>query len=309
MKNNRIDVIIPTYNSSKYLSGAIKSALNQRNVELQVLIIDDGSTDNTRQLVKSLSSKNAVIKYFYQPNRGLSSARNLGIKVSEAPYIAFLDADDIWLPEKIAKQLAIFTKSKNDSLGLVYCDYFDIDVNGQKIPYPSMRLDPSVKGKVYSRLLAGNLIAGSGSGVLVKRECFDKLGGFDENLPTCEDWDMWLRISKQYQVDYTIEKLVGIRRSSNTMSSNNAGMLLGMALLYDKNVDFTNSSQAKEYFYTILMKTFFQKSKLRTTLIDIKKGISSTTYTSLFSSSIMMIKIFVRESVFALWRGIREVFL
>lgn len=234
--NSSIDVIIPVFNGEKYIRDAIDSAINQTCKPAQIIVVDDGSTDNTESIVKaSIEVYTLPIIYLRKNNGGLSSARNAGIKICSSQYIALLDADDIWEPTKLEKQLTVFHASNNNNLGVVYCDYSNIDSKGQNIDnFSCFKLDTEVKGIVFERLLYGNKVASSGSGVLVKKECFDQTGLFDESLPTCEDWDMWLRISRLYEFDYVNEKLVRLRRHNHNMSKDNLQMIIGEVLLFNK---------------------------------------------------------------------------
>lgn len=224
--NKLVDVIIPTYNCEKYIGSAINSVLAQAQNIHNIHIIDDGSTDNTKKVIADLVASNEIIKYHYQENNGLSSARNTGIRFCESEYIAFLDADDIWLPNKLSSQLKKFDTTNYKHLGLVYGEYLDIDDEGKLIiNYGGFRLHPEIKGDVSKQLLECNYATGSGSAVLVKRLCFDRVGLFDETLNACEDWDMWMRIAQKYDFDYVATPLVMLRRHRTSMQSNQSLMV------------------------------------------------------------------------------------
>ena len=235
MKNEVVDVVIPTFNNSKYLLHAINSVMIQSRYVKKIIVIDDGSTDNTKAIIRPLTQSNKKLHYVYQANAGLSSARNTGIKLSSAKYIAFLDADDIWLPDKLKSQLSKFDTTKYKNLGLVYGEYLDIDEAGKEIRnFGGFRLHKEIKGNVSKQLVECNYATGSGSAVLVKRECFDKVGLFDETLTACEDWDMWMRISKNYSFDYVDAPLVKLRRHQNSMQANRWHMISNRAMLIAK---------------------------------------------------------------------------
>lgn len=235
MKNKTIDVIIPAYNNGKYLIDAINSVLIQNDFVHKILVIDDGSTDNSKKIITSLKLLHPKIQYYYQENKGLSAARNAGIKMSTAKYLAFLDADDIWLPNKLKKQLYIFSQTKYRRLGLVYGEYLDIDEKGNEIKnFGGFRLHPQIKGKVSKELLECNYATGSGSAVLVKKECFDRVGMFDKTLKACEDWDMWMRIAQEYDFDYVDEPLVKLRRHQNSMQADRYHMISNQVKLIAK---------------------------------------------------------------------------
>ncbi len=186
-----VSVIIPTYNRRNFLKIAIDSVLKQTYKNFELIIIDDGSTDNTEELVKSY--KESRIKYFYQFNRGPAVARNKGIKISKGNYIAFLDSDDRWREDKLKIQLEAMKK---------YPDY--LISHTEEIWYRNGKiLNPKKKhkkqhGNIYKQSL--ELCAISMSTVMVKREIFDKIGLFDEKLEVCEDYDYWLRVTSQYPV-------------------------------------------------------------------------------------------------------------
>lgn len=218
-----VDVVIPSYNSQTYLRQAIESVLQQTYPIKQLIVVDDGSTDETRALINRIKDKR--IKYVYQQNQGLSTARNTGIKNASSEYIGFLDADDIWLPKKIELQVEQFLISKYHNLGVVYTDFEIIDSQGEKIYNSSgFTFNPKVKGNVSKFLRIANQLAGSGSAVLVKKVCFEEVGYFDESMTASEDWDMWIRIGKEYQVDYVPKVLVQIRRHQHNMQKNRNNM-------------------------------------------------------------------------------------
>lgn len=232
---NLVDVVIPSYNCSVYVGDAVRSALAQGNIVRSIFVIDDGSTDNTRDIIKALQDISSKVVYVKQKNRGLSAARNTGIKRATAPYIAFLDSDDVWHKGKLALQLERFRSSPYKNTGLVYCEYSDMDAEGKILPgYGSFRLHKEVRGNVRDHLLECNYATGSGSGVLVKRECFDVVGLFDEELHACEDWDMWMRIAQKYSFDYVNKSLVSLRRHKKSMQAHQRHMTLNTALLIAK---------------------------------------------------------------------------
>jgi len=128
MKPAAIDVIIPVYNGAAYVGQAIESALNQTYAATTIYVIDDGSTDATAETVKPYR-RHHRLHYVYKANGGLSSARNHGIRVSHNPYLAFLDADDIWAKDKLAQQMALFDTTRDRKLGVVYCDYANMSLH------------------------------------------------------------------------------------------------------------------------------------------------------------------------------------
>lgn len=191
-----VSVIIPTYNSVQQLPEALDSVFNQTYQDFEIIVVDDGSTDNTRELLEGFKNR---ITYLYQENGGPSKARNTGIRASKGQYIAFLDADDHWLPPKLEQQIKLI--ESDPRLGLVFSDaeYF----SGEKSMvgsywkkrgcYDQMISESGLIQNAFSTLMKINPIMPST--VLLKKNCFEKAGGFDEGLRFVEDKDMWLRMS------------------------------------------------------------------------------------------------------------------
>lgn len=230
-----IDVVIPTYNCGRYIREAIDSVILQGGIVNTIYVIDDGSTDDTKEVIKSLEKTTKKIKYIYKENGGPSSARNLGLKVCNSKYVALLDADDIWEANKLSLQLARFRNNKYAKLGVVYVDYIDIDERGvQMANATSYHPSKPAIGNIRKRLLDGNIVAASDSGVMIKKECFDELGYFDENMMFGEDWDMWLRISQKYEFDYIEKSLVKIRRRKGSIQTNSKRAILDLIYFYHK---------------------------------------------------------------------------
>lgn len=231
-----VDVVIPVYNGERFVGHAIRSVMEQTHAPHKIIVVNDGSTDGTEGVIMRLQQESAVpIDYIKQENGGLSSARNAGIRVARSQYIAFLDADDEWCSEKLFEQLAVFRTSSFEKLGVVYCRYRIIDERGEYIKHHIALPRSDMRGHVFSKLLKGNAVISSGSGVLVRRECFESAGLFDEQLRAAEDWDMWLRIAEQYQFDFVPDKdLVKIRMHGSNMQKNAAHMFRNELIFYDK---------------------------------------------------------------------------
>ena len=192
----RVSVIIPTYNRCNVLERAIRSVLDQTFQDFELLIIDDHSSDDPHKVIEAIDD--ARIKYIrHESNKGPSAARNTGIRNSSCAYIAFLDDDDEWLPEKLGLQLALLESSPLE-IGGVYTGYESVDSFSGKILHISR---PIHTGNIYNILLINNCI-GSTSTILLKRVCFEVAGSFDENLSNFEDYDLWIRIAKYFQFYY-----------------------------------------------------------------------------------------------------------
>jgi glycosyltransferase involved in cell wall biosynthesis len=206
-KNNpKVSVIIPTYNYAHFLPEALNSVLDQTYKNFEVIIVDDGSTDNTKDVLKSFLNDQRI-RYIYQENSGLPATRNRGIKESKGQFVAFLDSDDVWLPAKLEKQILLF--DNDEEIVLVYCGAEFIDVDGERIPDPGYKPIP---GATYKDLLYVNWVIGSGSSVLIRKSVFGEAGFFDESLTGLDDIDMWIRILRNRKSDYVDEVQVKIRR-------------------------------------------------------------------------------------------------
>lgn len=188
----QVSVIIPTYNRAHTLLRAIESVLNQKGVSFELVIVDDGSVDGTRELIVGLPLQ-SEIKYLFQSNRGPSAARNHGIQNSSSEFIAFLDSDDEWLPGKLAAQLRFFEENPD----YLICQTEEIWIrNGRRVN--PMKKHKKQGGWIFEKCLSLCIV--SPSAVMMKRELFDEVGLFDESLPACEDYDLWLRASARFPI-------------------------------------------------------------------------------------------------------------
>lgn len=230
MPGNRADdlvsVVIPTYNMGHYLPQAVQSVLGQSYTNVQVQIIDDGSTDDTPTVVRQWDGHPRV-RVHRQTNGGLSHARNQGIALSRGPFVALLDADDIWLPEKLARQMPLFPG--RPEVGVVYSDYERMDGEAHPLPRGPTRMH---RGRISGRLLIENFVPASSA--VVRRECFERYGGFDVALRTGEDYEMWLRLSAHYQFDFVAQPLMRYRIWGGQMSKDyRARYATGIRIMQD----------------------------------------------------------------------------
>jgi glycosyltransferase involved in cell wall biosynthesis len=213
----KVSVIIPTYNRAGYIMEAIESALNQTYKNTEIIVVDDGSTDDTQE---GLSKFKDHIRYIYQGNRGPAFARNRGIRASQGEFIAFLDSDDVWLAEKLELQIGLLESRRE--VGLVYSDAFRSYGNTGIIQKDTefVRLKPYA-GWTFGHLFRDNFI--HTSTVVVRRRCLEKVGVFDEggNFVPAEDYELWLRIAARYQVDYINKPLIKYRDHSTNISGKN----------------------------------------------------------------------------------------
>ncbi len=194
----KISVIIPTFNRKKTLGRAIQSVFNQSLWPFEVLIIDDGSNDGTKEWVKENFQD---IKFIYQNNRGVSSARNKGIKYASGDWIAFLDSDDEWLPNKLYEQVKAI--ELNPEINFFHTNEIWIR-NGVRVN--QMKKHKKYGGYIFEKCL--DICRVSPSSSLIKKEIFDDIGMFDESLRVCEDYDLWLRIASKYPVVFLDTPLI-----------------------------------------------------------------------------------------------------
>lgn len=224
----QVSVVIPTHNRAECLPCAITSALNQTFQDFEIIVVDDASQDNTTRVVESFNDQR--IQYLrHETTQGAAKARNAGILRAKGKYIAFLDDDDEWLPEKLKMQVDILETSPS-TLGGVYTGSLDVQQSTGEIV---RQLTPSKRGKIFDEMLIQNWI-GPTSTVMLKRECFEKVGLFDMNISFAEDYDMWIRVSKEYDFEYIKQPLVKFHYHENGLSNNYEMMIRGWEALIEK---------------------------------------------------------------------------
>jgi glycosyltransferase involved in cell wall biosynthesis len=267
-----ISVIIPTYNYAQYLDDAVNSALSQTLPPKEVIVVDDGSTDNTESVLRMFGDK---IRYFKQENAGVSAARNRGFGESTGDFIAFFDADDIWELDKLEKQLTVF--DMDHEIGLVHCGMREFDSEtGQTI---ALHLDGQ-GGWAADELLLWErpVIVGPGGTIIVRREAIQSVNGFDERFKVGEDWDFCYRVARKYKVGFVPEPLVNYRRHSAAAHLNIAEMERGMSLFYQKAFSADGDvlhlkDRALGNFYRILAGSYFQERRYTDFLKNAMKSI------------------------------------
>jgi glycosyltransferase involved in cell wall biosynthesis len=197
----KVSVIIPTYNRAATLERAIRSVWAQTETSFELIVVDDGSTDETPERLQALQSAGGRLRVERTENRGVSAARNLGVRVARGQWLAFLDSDDEWLPGKLATQLALL--KEQPSLSLVHGEEIWIRRGVRVNP---MRKHQKKGGDVFAD--AVRLCCISPSTVLLRKSLFEELGGFREDFPVCEDYDLWLKITAREKVGFTSEFLI-----------------------------------------------------------------------------------------------------
>ncbi|MEH2035521.1 glycosyltransferase family 2 protein [Nostoc sp.] len=207
----QISVIIPTYNADRTILETIASVQQQTFSDFELIVINDGSTDRTLELLNSVADPR--IKIFSYSNGGLPVARNRGISQANGEFISFLDADDLWTPDKLEAQLAAL--QKHPEAGVAYSWSYYMDEKGESIHSSNT---VSFEGNVYANLLVGNFLE-SGSNPLISKQAIDSVGEFDSTLASCEDWEYWLRLAARWPFVVVPKQQILYRQTSGAMSS------------------------------------------------------------------------------------------
>jgi len=258
----KVSVIIPVYNNSFYVLDAIKSVLDQDYENIEIIIIDDGSTDDS--YLKIESEYGSRVKIIRIENSGVSSARNVGINASSGCYIAFLDSDDFWELDKLSKQVDSIERSKE--YGLSYTGRYIIDVNNKIVNGSA----GGYTGFVLNKILVRNFVCLSS--VLIRKECFLKCGLFDTTLKVSEDYDLWIKIASRYKFVYLDERLVYYRITPGSLTKDVSRMIVNAHCVFVKNtldVDLSSKVNFLTYvfFYSDTFKTtghyFYDKKNFK----------------------------------------------
>lgn len=228
-----VSVLIPAYNASRFIGSALASVQNQTYTNVEILVVDDGSDDETADIVADIAAQDSRVQLLRQPNRGVAVARNRALAEAQGKYIAPLDADDVWFPRKLEWQVQRMQKT-DPSMGLVYSWWAGVDEAGEIIGAASR---PRLEGDVYEALAYRNFI-GNASVPLFRRVCVEQVGGYDPTLRArggegCEDWDLTLRIAETYDVHLVPAYLSGYRAVADSMSENTDSMARSFNLVMD----------------------------------------------------------------------------
>jgi glycosyltransferase involved in cell wall biosynthesis len=235
----KITVIIPTCNRAEFLRSAIASVLNQTFQDFEIVIIDDASRDHTQDVVTNF--KDTRIKLIrHQVSKGAAGARNTGIMNSNCEYIAFLDDDDEWLPDKLHMQIDLLENSSPE-VGGVCTSRLTINGTSRRVSYiwdPELPLDLSKDNFITT------------SSILLRRKCFEEFGLFDESMPSASDYDMWIRISKKFSFEFIREPLTKYYIHEDSITYNYGKKIRGIEILFEKHDEFFKSnprSYAQQY--------------------------------------------------------------
>lgn len=240
-----VSVIMPVLNGELFIYEAIKSVLSQTFKDFEVIVVDGRSVDNTCKVVKDFALEDSRIKLIVQIEPGLPAARNFGIQTSRGSYIAFLESDDLWYPDKLLLQVE--EMEKNPEIGLVSCLSAAIDQNGKMTGW---KLGVNENGNVYRAVIKRNPIS-SCSVPLIKRECLNKVGPFSENCKLSDDWEMWIRFAKRFPIKTIAKPLVGYRRCYSNRSQNYKEMIEDGELILKRT--FENDPELSKDFYTFCL--------------------------------------------------------
>ncbi len=274
----KVTVVIPTYNCAKYLASAIDSVLGQTFQDFELIIVNDGSVDNTDSVVKPYVGKYpGKIRYLSQENKGLAATRNVAIDHSKGEYIALLDSDDCFLPNRLESGVEIL--SSRPDIALTHANIRYIDEEGKDMGIPER--DPRhLSGRIFNELLLLKAHISLPT-ILVRKECFERYGKFDEHLSRlgCEDREMWLRIAKDCRFFYQDTVLACYRIRQQSMSRNLGRMREARTYVLDKYcpaVGFANKLKRRSYFFRIhkqIAGTAFQNDDFDTAVREVKNAL------------------------------------
>lgn len=237
MSYGLVSVIMPVFNRATLVAQAIDSILCQTYSNVEVIAVNDGSTDDSLAVLRAYEEKwPDRVRVINQSNQGQVIARNNGIKAASGEYIAFLDSDDRWLPQKLELQLPRFSPD----VGLVYCGVEFIDETGRVTGVE--RCDPALEGNIYPALLVRNRM--TGGTVVVRKEVLDEAGLFDPAFKAAENWDLWIRVCRNYNAALVNQPLVQYRRHPDNMSRDFELMLSAKKSIMDKHCDRRSENPA-----------------------------------------------------------------
>ncbi|MER3435140.1 MAG: family 2 glycosyl transferase [Leptolyngbya sp. ERB_1_1] len=261
--NSLVSVIIPAYNAEAFIRLTLDSVLAQTYQNFEIIVVDDGSRDRTAEIVESYIQRDSRIQLLRQKNSGVAAARNLAIQASKGVYLSPIDADDIWYPEKLEKQVRCI-ETADESVGLVYAWSVYLNEAGEIIGRHIAAEDTTfAEGNVLNSLLYYNFLDNASS-ALFRRCCIDRVGGYNcdlkaQNAQGCEDWDLYLRIAEHYSFKVVPEYLIGYRQYDGSMATNSPAMARSyeviMSEVQQRNPDIPDRIRpwSESAFYNYLM--------------------------------------------------------
>lgn len=250
----RVSAIIPAYNCEKYIVETIESVFAQTHKDIELIVVDDGSTDRTEEIIRSFGAR---LNYIRQDkNSGPSAARNRGIKESSGAYVAFLDHDDIWLPDKIEEQVRMLEREKD--LALVYSNFYYINRSGSIMGKLFDNIKPC-RGFVFEELVISNFIPTSS--VVIRKKVLDETGIFDERFLIAQDYDLYIRIAERHKIDFIERPLLKYMVHPDGASKKRRRITLEEAIdiasFYRDKVKATNARIAQRLDHAIARYKFY----------------------------------------------------
>jgi glycosyltransferase involved in cell wall biosynthesis len=228
MDDVTVSAILPCFNAAATIEPTVRSILAQTLAELEVVAVDDGSADETGDILRRLAATDRRLVVIQQANAGQAAARNRAVAASRGRYLAFIDADDLWAPSKLVRQLALI--EARPEVALCYTSGYMIDDAGAVLG--AIDVSPAYRGRCLRRLIRRNNIVASS--VMLRRAAFERAGGFDERLRACENWDLWIRVAREGELDYLAEPLTFYRVHDGNMTKSTARMRDNSLLMLDK---------------------------------------------------------------------------
>ena len=286
-----VSVVIPAFNAAATLAETIASVLNQTFPNIEVIVVDDGSTDETARIAAEFSERDARVCLLQKTNEGVASARNYGIEVAKGEFIAPIDADDLWHPTRVEKHLSKIISSPD--VALVYSPFRLIDKENRLIS-SSPRF--TIRGHVILRNMAINFV-GNGSGILIRRSVIQEFGGYSVSLRNmelegCEDFLLQLHVASRYRFEVVPEYLIGYRQGPATMSANQARM-----------------DQSRLYVTELIGSAYMNKVLTYVLAMPVRRSIFSRRIRSLERSELgrEVVHLMVRDPGFALYLAVQAV--
>ena len=248
-KSPLVSVVIPVYEQPALLREALQSLSAQTLADFEIVVVDDGSGDDLQTVIDEFDLQVRLV--VHGTNRGAAEARNTGIAASSGQFLAFLDADDVWKATKLEKQVDVFNQG-DSSLGLVYTGFVQYDTDGSE-----WKQSPNSRGDIYVSELEQDRVHPT-STVMVRREALQEAGKFDSSLPSRQDYDLWIRITEYYEVDYVNEILVDKREQPDSISKDFNSRIEGDLAVFEKvkeraaDLDFWTRSRIYSYHYHVI---------------------------------------------------------
>lgn len=292
-----VSVIIPAHNAEQFIEQTLRSVISQTYSKIEIIVIDDGSTDRTAEIVKKIAQEDERLILAQQANAGVAAARNLGIKQSRGQFIAPIDADDLWHPQNLEKQVQCFLQSPR-SVGVVYSWSVDIDEQNRLTGETHAA---TIEGKVFTTLLCHDFL-GNASSSLIRRECLQQVGYYNSHLREqdaqgCEDWELYLKIAEQYEFKVVPEFLVGYRKPSRSMSrsyvtmANSHALMLQAAQQRHSEIPGFLYRLSASSFYIYLARQSYQHGSHQSTLFWLYQALQVDAITPCLRSELYLLSI------------------